>query len=119
MPPLILKLGLFSMFFSGFGVLVALLLSWWWHQLDTKTEQVWEKKRRLNEVNAQLESDNYHPSEHDDLVDESATLEDDVHHLQRLVRLADWVRGAGLVMLYTSAFVGAVALIIGGYRAFE
>ena len=119
MHPLILKLGLYSMFFSGFGVLLAVLLSWWWHKLDAKTEQVWEKKRRLNEVNAQLESDNYHPSEHDDLVEESASLEDEVAGLQRLVRLADWVRGAGLVMLYTSAVVGAVALIVGGYRAFE
>lgn len=120
MHPVILKLGLYSMFFSGFGVLLAVLLSWWWHKLDAKTEQVWDKKRRLNELNAHLNGSG--PGDdhtREEWEDERERLEDEVAVLQRLGRLADWVRGAGLVMLYTSAVVGAVALIIRGYRAFE
>lgn len=101
----------------GISLLVAALLSWWWHHIDNRADTLWEKRRRLDMLEAGGRPT--HPSESYEAEEEIEELRAELPKLEKLMKLGNMVRAAGLLLLYISCFSGGMGMIIGGVKALE
>lgn len=104
------------MFVCGISLLLAALLSWWWHHIDNRADTLWDKRRRLDLLEAGARP---HPSEAAEVDEEMDALRAELPQLEKLQKLANRVRSVGVALLYASCFAGGMAMVIGGFKGLE
>lgn len=101
--------------FAGIATVISMLLSVLWHQVDKRTESIWDQRRRLAELNIKTP----HPSEAAEHAEEVEALEVDIARKHRLLVRTKWVRPIGVLLLYLSLVVFAVASIAAGVHYYR
>lgn len=93
----------------------SMLLSILWHNVDKRTDSIWEQRRRLNELRMRTP----HPSEAAEYDEEMAALEADIARKHRLIVRTKWIRPIGVALLYVSLLVFAMAAVMAGVHYFR
>lgn len=97
------------------AVLISVLLSLWWHRVDTKVEQYYDAKSAFEQLNSKRP----HPSEAAEVEEELERLAQVMARLKWWLPWSDRIRSSGLVLLYSGTILSSMGVLIWGVLSFS
>jgi hypothetical protein len=110
------KAALVTVFVSGILVLLSIVMSLLYHHIGKKTAPYWELQRQLQELEM---GGSGHPSEEFEFQEEVERRQAQLADIEDLMVWEERLRRWGLIVMYMAAFATAIALVLGGAKAFR